>query len=162
MARIEFNDGSDYMKKLEQLAAASKYEICGGAIYAGAAVVADSIRDELNRIPTDETTGTTSDPARGPKQIQKEGLARSLGISKMRDDGTGRLDVKVGFDGYNRVKTQKWPNGQPNQMVARSVNSGTSWMKKNPFVSKGTRKAKKPALEAMSKHVDESIQKIMK
>lgn len=162
MATIQFKKGDDYLFKLSQLELLSKEEICGGAIYAGAAIVADSIRNELDAIPTDESFGTREHPAEGPKAIQKEGLSRSLGISSMRDDGKGFLNVKIGFDGYNRVITKKWPLGQPNQMVARSVESGTTWMKKNPFVKRGASKSRKKALETMRKSVQESIEKIMK
>ena len=93
MATIQFKKGDDYLFKLSQLDLLSKEEICGGAIYAGAAIVADSIRNELDAIPTDESFGTREHPAEGPKAIQKEGLSRSLGISSMRDDGKGFLNV---------------------------------------------------------------------
>ena len=72
------------------------------------------------------------------------------------------MNVKIGFDGYNRVITKKWPLGQPNQMVARSVESGTTWMKKNPFVKRGASKSRRKALEMMRKSVQKSIEKIMK
>lgn len=163
MATITFKKGDEYLFKLSQLEALSREEICGGAIYAGAAIVADAIREELDwGVDTDERFGTPENPAAGPKAIQKEGLFRSLGISSMRDDGKGFLNVKIGFDGYNRVITKKWPLGQPNQMVARSVESGTTWMKKNPFVKTGASKSRRKALAAMKKSVQESIEKIMK
>ena len=150
------------MMRLSKLEVLSRTGICGGAIYAAASIVTDSIRQELTAIPTDEGYGTTANPAAGPKAIQKEGLSRSLGIAKMQDDGTGYLNVKIGFDGYNRVKTARWPKGQPNQMVARSVESGTSWMKKNPFVKRAVSRSRRRALEAMRNHVDKSISEIMK
>lgn len=162
MATIQFKTGDEYLAKLSKLEVLTRTEVCGGAIYAAADIMADAIRDELEKVPTDETVGTSANPANGPKAIQKEGLIRSLGIAKMRDDGTGYLNVKIGFDGYNRVKTARWPKGQPNQMVARSVESGTSWMKKNPFVNRAVRKTRKKSLEAMRQHVDTSIENIMK
>ena len=162
MATIQFKTGDEYLAKLSKLEVLSRTEICGGAIYAAADIMADAIREELEKIPTDETVGTSSNPAKGPKKIQKEGLVRSLGIAKMQDDGAGYLNVKIGFDGYNRVRTGRWPKGQPNQMVARSVESGTSWMQKNPFVKRAVSKTRKRALDAMRKHVDSSIEQIMK
>lgn len=162
MATIQFKKGDDYLAKLSKLEVLTRTEVIGGAIYAAADLMTDAIRDELEKVPTDETVGTSTNPAKGPKRIQKEGLVRSLGIAKMRDDGTGFLNVKIGFDGYNRVKTARWPNGQPNQMVARSIESGTSWMKKNPFVKRAVSKTRRRALDAMRQHVDTSIEKIMK
>lgn len=86
----------------------------------------------------------------------------SLGIASLQDDGTGYLNVKIGFDGYNDIVTQRWPRGQPNQMVARAVESGTTWMQKNDFVRRAVRASRKRAIEAMKKTVDKGIKKIMK
>ena len=86
----------------------------------------------------------------------------SLGIASMQDDGTGYLNVKIGFDGYNDIVTQRWPRGQPNQMVARSVESGTTWMKKNGFVRKAVASSRKRAVEFMKRTVDKAIETIMK
>ena len=156
MATIQMKGLDEYLVKLSRLEQASKEEICGKAIYEGAGIVADAIRNELDAIPTDESFGTQEHPAQGIKAIQKAGLEYSLGISEMREED-GFLNVKVGFDGYNRVITKKWPNGQPNQMVARAAESGTSWLQKSPFVKTGTQKAQKKTLTAMKESVSKSI-----
>ena len=135
-------------------------EMIGKAIYQGAGVVFQSIKDAVNAINTDDSHeyGTADNPKRGPTSIQKEGLKHSLGIAKMRNDG-GFRNVKIGFDGYNSVKTKRWPSGQPNMMVARSVESGTSWMQKQPFMRKAEQAARGPCEQAMSEAVDQAIRK---
>jgi len=162
MATITFKNGDDYLFKLSKLEAASRDEICGGAIYAGAAIVTDAIRSELEALPTDEGFGTPEKPLKGLKTVQKEDLLKSLGIASMKDDGTGFLNVKIGFDGYNRLTTKKWPRGQPNQMIARAAESGTTFLLKNEFVKRAARKSRKKALAIMEKKVQEGIEKIMK
>ena len=122
MATISFKNGDEYLMKISKLEAAMKDEVCGEAIYGAAGIVADEIRKQLEAVPTDERYGTSSDPTRGPKAVQKEALLDALGISSMQEHD-GYLDVKIGFDGYNGVTTKRWPNGQPNQMVARSVDA---------------------------------------
>lgn len=87
---------------------------------------------------------------------------QSFGISSMQDDGTGYLHVKIGFDGYNDIVTQRWPRGQPNQMVARAVESGTTWMQKNDFVRRAVTASRQRALAFIKQSVDKSIEKIMK
>ena len=52
-----------------------------------------------------------------------------MGISPIKHDGD-YINAKVGFDGYGSIPTKKYPKGVPNQLVARSVNSGTSFLKK--------------------------------
>lgn len=162
MATITFKKGDEYLYRLSKLAAGSREKVCGSAIYAAADIVADAIRQELESVPTDEGFGTPKDPVKGIKAVQKEALLQSLGITKMQDRGDGYLDVKIGFDGYNPLKTKRWPNGQPNQLIARSLESGTTWMTKTPFVKRAVTKSKKKALEEMKKSVQTSIEKIMK
>ena len=160
MAVIQFKRGDEYLMKISKLEAALKDEVCGAAIYGAAGIVADEIRSQLKAVPTDEGYGTASEPTRGPKAGQKEGLLDALGISSM-EEKSGYYDVKIGFDGYNGIKTKRWPNGQPNQMVARSIERGTSWMKANAFVKRAMAATRKRALEFMKHSVDESIRKIM-
>ena len=162
MASIEMKGLDEYLVKLSALEHSSKEEICGKAIYEGAGIVADAIRAELSNLPTDERFGTPEAPAQGIKAIQKEGLLHSLGITSMEDDGSGFLNVKVGFYGYNRVVTKKWPRGQPNQMVARTLASGTTWLQKSAFMKRGVARSRKKARTAMEKHVQKSIENIMK
>lgn len=160
MAKIEMKGLDEYLIRLSRMEQASKEEICGKAIYKGAGIVADAIREELKQLPTDESFGTTSNPAKGIKMVQKAGLIQSLGITSMKEKD-GFLNVKIGFDGYNKVKTALWPKGQPNTMVARAAESGTTWLQKSPFVRTGVRNSKKAALDAMKKTVDETTANIM-
>ena len=161
MAKIEMKGLDEYTAKLRQLELASKEEICGKAIYKGASIVADAIREELKQLPTDESFGTTQNPAKGIKAIQKAGLIQSLGITSMKEQN-GFWNVKIGFDGYNKVKTARWPKGQPNAMVARSAESGTTWLQKSPFARPAVRRTKKTCIEVMRKSVDETTAEIMK
>lgn len=161
MATIQFKNGDEYLIKISRLAAASKEQVCGKAIYGAADIVANEIRNQLINVPTDEKYGTESDMANGPRKIQKKGLYDSLGIASMQTDSNGDMNVKIGFDGYNEVETKAFPDGQPNQLVARSVERGTSFMKANSFVKKAVSASKENALNKIKSTVDEEIKKIM-
>lgn len=160
MATIQFKNGDDYLAKLSKLESKLRYGVIGGAVYAGAGIVTDAVRRQIEQIPTDEGFGTESDPTKGPSKKQIAGLEESLGIAESQEDG-GFYNVKVGFDGYNNIKTRRWPKGQPNQMVARSIERGTSYMQANPFMKRAVASTKKQAVEAMKNHVDREIEKIM-
>lgn len=162
VATIQFKKGDEYLAKIARLEAELKDKVLGEAIYGAAGIVADEIRASLEQVPTDEGYGTRENPTRGPTAYQVNGLELGLGIASLQADGTGYLNVKIGFDGYNGISTKRWPNGQPNQMVARSVESGTTWMKKNPFVRKAVAATRKRAVEYMKNSVDRSIEGIMK
>lgn len=160
MAKIEFKGLDVYIEHLNKLDNKTDQYI-GKAIYKGADVVADSIKKAIYSLPSDDSSYSKDKIKTGPTSIQKAGLVHSFGIAKMRKEGS-ELNVKIGFDGYNQVVTKRWPQGQPNAMVARSIESGTSWMAKNPFVSKGTRAGKKTAESVMKETIESEIEKLMK
>lgn len=156
MARIEFEGIDEYFDKLNQLGEKSK-GLCKRALYDGAAVLADAVRAEVQALPTTDVNGD-------PQQVleyEKEGLLEGLGIAKMKDS-EGVISTRVDFDGYNRLRSKKYPNGHPNSIIARAINSGTSKRPKNPFMTRAVKKAKAKAEAAMSARMDEDINQIMK
>lgn len=161
MAKIEMKGLDEYTRALSKLELNTRDKVCGKAIYAGAKVVADEIKAAISALPEGKGWGTRDNPLAGPTPPQKKGLLAGFGISHMMED-RGYLNVKIGFAGYNNAKTRRWPNGQPNAMVARSVERGTSFMRPNPFVKKTVAAVKSTALETMKKSVDESIEDLMK
>lgn len=118
------------------------------AVYPAAGIVADAVRSEIAAIPTRAPRGSD-----GILADQRRGLYDGLGISSFQNEG-GYINVKIGFDGYNDHKTEKYPHGQPNAMIARSINSGTSFSQKYPFVDRAVRKSKKQAEDTMKIQID--------
>lgn len=161
MAKITFPGLKDYELMLSRLEGATD-EIIGRAVYTGAGIVADSIKEAINSLPIVTGYGTESNPLPGGvTAAQKAGLKDGFGISELQDDN-GYLNVKLGFDGYNRTRTEKYPQGQPNQLVARGVESGTSWKQKKPFIRPAVTRSRKPAETEMKRVIDEEIEKITK
>ena len=159
MATFKF-EGVDQLVEQYSKLANNTEQIIGAAIYQGAGVVMSAIQSAVDGITTDNRFGTPDNPTVGPSTLQKIGLKYGLGIAKMRNDG-GFRNVKIGFDGYNNVKTKTWPQGQPNVLVARSIESGTSWMSKQPFLRPAEQGSRAQCEEAMRKVVDEKIKQIM-
>ena len=157
MARIKIYGFKKYEEQLENLSR-SISEIEGKAIYEGAGLVADAVREGIDSIKTDGNS--TWEKTRREKQNQ--GLKDGFGIAPLQDDNEF-LNVKLGFNGYNSsVETKKFPNGQPNAMVARVFNSGTSVVTKQPFFDEAVRKMRKPAQEKMKEVFENEIDEIMK
>ena len=162
MAKYQMRGLEEYARYLQRIGANTP-EICGKAVYAMADVVADQVRENITKLPTvteaealaayrkKETTELTS--------AQKKGLEDGFGISPMQND-RGYWNVKLGFDGYNKVKTRKYPQGQPNAMIARAVESGSSVRKKNPFIRRAVTATQKLAVEKGKQAADEEIAKI--
>lgn len=160
MAKLQFTGLDSYISSLQSVSTATEPCI-RRAVYAGAQVVADAIRREIENLPEDpENFHATSDHmTSGISKRQKEGLIKGLGISNISDDN-GVINCKVGFAGYNDVKTKKYKQGQPNPLIARSVISGTSFRQKNPFVTRAVKKSKAQAEAAMAHAFDAEFDKI--
>ena len=164
MAPIKFPGLKEYEKRLSTLGKEGK-AIAEKAVYAGAAIIADAVRANINALPAvkDEwgVVAYNNNWSAPLTETAKKGLQDGFGISPMGNED-GILNVKLGFDGYNDMKTKKYPKGQPNAIIARSLESGSSIAKKRPFVAPAVRKTKKAAEETMAKIIDEEIAKIMK
>lgn len=162
MATIQFKKGDEYLMRLSKLEALLRRDVCGTAIYGAAGIIADEIALQLSQIPTDEHWGTPERPASGPREVEAQAIYNGLGIAKLQETGTGFLNVKIGFDGYSKLRTKRWPQGQPVQMLARSVERGTSFMRANPFVKRAVAAKRKAAVESMKRTIDEETKRIMK
>lgn len=141
MAKFTFKAGEDYELKLSALASGSE-QIAKKALHEAAGIVADKIRVNLeaNLAGSGQSTGA---------------LADSLGITPVDMNQEGYWNVKIGFDGYDA-------KGVPNQLKARVMESGSSTVRKRPFVRPAVNATKKAAVEAMQKVIDEEIEKTMK
>ena len=138
MAKITFKAGEEFALKLSKLGGRSA-GVAKMAIYKGAGVVVEEIKGSLRSTVSEDATGD---------------LESSLGITPMEQDAEG-WNAKIGFDGYDR-------KGVPNQLKARALESGTSRMRKRPFVRPAVAKAKPRAEAVMGQVIDEEFRKIMK
>lgn len=151
---------SDTLKKLENLE-----EIAGKAIYEGANIVTNKVRENIRALPSaPDVEGIKAWRAGAPALItvkEKIGLIDSLGIATMQNNG-GVYDVKIYFDGYNDVKTKTYPKGQPNALVARCIESGSTISPAHPFMRPAANAVRKQAQKKMGEVVKEEIEKLQK
>lgn len=164
MANI-YCDIDEYAKALANLWKDSE-EICKRAVYAGADVVANAIRQNIQAIPIQEGDNGLPPVARDGEKLygisrrQKADLLAGFGLSPMEESGDS-INTKAGFDGYGSVKTKKYPKGVPNAMLMRSVESGTSFREKHPTVRPAVNKTRKQAQKIMEEEIDRQIRQRM-
>lgn len=108
--------------------------ICKAAVYEGAGIIAEAIRDNT---PVD-----TGD------------LRASVGIAPIRNDN-GFINTKIGFDGYDR-------RGVPNAIKARVIESGSSHRRKKPFIRPAVERNAALAEFEMERTMTAMIDEIMK
>ena len=167
MAKISAKGAEKYLTKLELLGKNTD-AICKQAVYQGAKVAADAIDAAIDDITVhslpkgqtyfylseeDLANGVLLD---GITEAQAKGLHDGLGIAVMENKNFA-WNTKIGFDGYNEVRTKTYPKGEPNALIARSVESGSSVRNKTPFIAPAVKKIRKDAEHAMEVTIEEKI-----
>lgn len=156
MARLIVGEGCEnYIEQLNKLLINTE-DVLGHAIYEGAAVVIKEVDAAISMIPT----AFPRPIVYGLFEVQKAGLHDGLGIAKMRNDN-GFVNVKIGFDGYNNHPTPKYPQGEPNAMLARAVESGSAYHTRTPFIGPAVRRSRAAAEAAMNRELDKQIESKM-
>lgn len=152
------NGLNSYIEYLQKINAVTD-EVIGVAVYEMAKVVADSVRASIQALPTVSNEANIATYKKGYSRLsdkEKQGLLDGFGISPLQED-SGFVNVKLGFDGYNSVKTKKYPKGQPNALIARVTESGSSYREKTPFMRPAVNASKKQAEAAGRAKFDERI-----
>lgn len=128
-------------------------------LYEGAGVMANALNRAANAIQT-APFHYTKDGTRLPSPEEKAIVTTAAaGIAKFNKNGT-ETDTSVGFRnaGYANLNGKT----KPIPLIVNAINSGTSFMKKQPFVRKAAQGAKTQAMEAMKAKIDEIFENITK
>ena len=162
MARITFTRNSQYAMKLQQMERHFiKDEPLEKAVAAGSAVVADQIRANLEALPEEEFRKLgEGEIFHGLPTGQKRDLVDSFGLTPIEKDKNGFIHTKAGFDGYGSFPTNEYPQGVPNPLLARSVESGSSVRQKTPFVEPAVKATRKEAVEKMNEVLEDEFKSI--
>lgn len=164
MAKFIVGKGLDnYIAYLQEINLLSS-DIVSEAVYEMAKVVADKVRANIEALPAVSNAANIATYKQGISRLsepEKQGLLDGFGVSPIQNND-GYVNVKLGFDGYNSVKTKKYPNGQPNALIARVTNSGSSYRQKTRFVDKAVSSSRKKVEEAGQAKIDEKIRAIKK
>lgn len=151
-------------------------KIASEALYEGAGVAADAVSRAVNGIVTEPFKYAKDGRKRKPSPEEKAILQNAAhGVAKFRKTGVN-VQTSVGFDnsgygvitwnhaksGNSRTKYKKGTNGRmvhasqgtgqsmkPVPLIANSINSGTSFMQKQPFLRKAFSQSKGAARGAI-------------
>ena len=133
---LKWTGFDNYLKFLETMEVHSE-SAAKSALGQGAKVCADEVKKRIQSMPAvpdaENVKAYNNDKPYRLSVSQKAGLLAGLGIAGHKATAFD-VNTSIGFDGYNDVRTNKYPNGQPNQLVARIYENGTSYSAKMPFV----------------------------
>ena len=160
MAKLTFEGVDAYTQQIKRLSDKAEGMI-KRAVYDGAAAVMQAVVEQIEALPVIENRYRSTDlPLKGVTQTQKRGLLEGVGFSRMKND-KGYINTKIGFDGYNGAKSKKYPNGQPNALIARAINGGSTARVKIPFINRAVKASKDKCEAAMIARFDEDTKNMM-
>ena len=152
----------DLNKMLAQLGSKAQ-AVASGALYDGAGVVADAMKQAVNSIACEPQRPKNRPPAKTPARLptpaEKAAVVDKTGIAKFRKNGDG-VDTLIGVTGsagYAMVDGKK----KPVRMIARAINSGTSFMKKQPVFRKAASTSTSQAQAAIVAKAEELFNEII-
>ena len=136
--------------------------VASKALYEGAGIMADEIKKGAATIRTapfkwaSSQKGQTRLPSPEEKEIVMQAGA---GIAKFNKNGT-EVDTSVGYRnaGYAQLKGKTVPIPK----IVNSINSGTSFMSKQPFVRKAASSGGKKAIAAMKEVIETEFEAMTK
>ena len=163
-------------------------KIAAEGLYEGAGVTADAVSQAVRGIATAPFKYAKGGTKRLPSPEEKEILMNAQhGVAKFKNNGL-RIDTSVGFQnsGYGRItwnhaktyggsrtKYKMGGNGKmvhasqgtgqsmkPVPLIANSINSGTSFMAKQPFLRKAFKQSEGKATAAIERGIESRLDEL--
>ena len=175
---LEWSGADELLRKMDKLPEKAA-KIAAEALYEGADVMADAVSRAVQGIATEEFHYAAGGETRMPSPEEKAiVMNQRRGVSKFRNNGTV-VSTKVGIssDGYSKITWNHAKSGtrtkykvgyggkvkqsqvqegkssgtsaKPVAVIINSIEHGTSFMKKQPFMRKAIQQTKGAAMAAI-------------
>ena len=134
-------------------------EIASGALYEGAGITANAMSAGIQSIQTEPFKYATDRQMRLASPQEKAALERKIGIAKFRKNGS-EVNTIIGISrasGYTQIAGKK----KAVLVIARSINSGTSFMHKQPVFRQAVSRNRKAALDKIVDTAEKRINEII-
>ena len=132
-----------------------------GGLYEGAAVMAGEIKKGAEGILTAPFAYAGGGKTRMPSPEEKDAvLSAGIGIAKFDRNGS-EVNTSVGYNGAGYVDTA-YGKRKAIAQIANAINSGTSFMKKQPFVRKAANAGAAKAGAAITKYIEAKFNAVTK
>ena len=160
MAYKVSTDGMDDLTKMLRSLGDAAQGVAAGGLYEGAGVMADAVSRAVRGIATEPFRYAGNGRKRKPSPEEKAILeAAPKGVAKFRKNGMSvETSVGLGSSGYAQLGNKT----KPVPVIANAINSGTSFMEKQPFFRKAVSQAKSRAVQAIDDSIRKKIDEITK
>lgn len=151
-------DGMEEVSRMLTQLEGQAEAVAAMSLYEGARIVADAYSKADNQIRTEPFKHKKD--MRLPSPEEKAALAGKTGIAKFRKNGS-EVDTTVGLErdaGYVQLGNSKVAVAA----IANAINSGTSFMRKQPVYRKAASTSRNRASEEIVKKAETEFDKIIK
>lgn len=148
----------DLSRKLSDLGARAE-EVAARSLYDGAGVMANAYTQAVESIQTEPFRYAFGGQMRYPSPEEKEALRGKTGVAKFDKNGTEvNTSVGIGAAGYAEIAGRQ----KAVRKIANAINSGTSFMVKQPVFRRAATQTRNAASEAIVAKADQLIEEITK
>lgn len=134
-------------------------KVASEGLYEGAGIMADEIKSGAEGILTEPFHYTVFGTRQPSPEEKAAVIAAGVGIAKFDKNGA-EVNTSVGYRnaGYATINGKTKPIPQ----IVNAINSGTSFMQKQPFVRKAAVSGAKKAEAAITRTIEQKFNEIMK
>ena len=156
-------DGMEELGRMLAQLGNKAQDVASGALFDGAGVVADVMRAAVNSIAAEPQRRKNRPPAKTPARLptpaEKAAVVGKTGIARFRKEG-GDVNTLIGVTGsagYADVDGKR----KPVRLIARAINSGTSFMHKQPVYRKAASQSSGRAKDAIVSKAEQMFNEII-
>lgn len=149
-------EGTEKVKAMLKELGDKSEGIAKRGLYEGAGVIADRLKDAAGSIKTEEFHGKQESRKPSPEEKAIVESAK-VGIAKFRTTRT-KVNTSIGYRnaGYATLGTKRVPIPK----IVNAINSGTSFMPKQPFIRRAASKAKAASTQAIVDRIEADVNNI--
>lgn len=140
MARAQVKIPEEYLLRLSRLGS-NIDSVAEKMLNAGGEVVLDKIKSNLSEVIGSETKERSRSTGE---------LLRSLGLSSVKQDRDGNLNIKVGF-------SEPRSDGSSNAKIAAILEYGKTGQPPKPFLKPAKTSSRRKCIDAMKRVLDEEV-----
>ena len=157
-ASMQVTGLDELMRKLDQIGDRAE-EVAARSLYRGAGVMADAFTQAANSIRTEEFRYVFNGRKRDPSPEEKAALQGKTGIAKFNINGS-EVNTAIGLNGSGYVTIAGKQKAV--KKIANAINSGTSFMNKQPVFRRAASQTSGAARGAIVQAAEELLNEIIK
>lgn len=152
--------GFDQLAKQFSDVANHSGHIARKSLFEGSGLLADKLRQATENLTTEDSRKHVT---KAVLDYEKEALLNGLTVERFKTSRSlDYTQTSITFHGRANHRTEKYPDGIPTIVLARSITKGTPFRSKNRYFPNTVNRSRKQVEEKMVKVAEDEINKFIK